>query len=104
MIDHCKYCEKDIPVPKQGNDYWCIHCNHYLIETDYWGDYLANEILIVGNFSLHFSIKERMASIVTTNPKGNTWLEVIPPFPLNELTHELAVQWVNKLKIYVTFQ
>lgn len=25
-------------------------------------------------------------------------------FPLKELTHELAVQWVNKLKTFVVFQ
>lgn len=28
----------------------------------------------------------------------------IATIPLNELTHELAVQWVKKLKTYKTFQ
>jgi hypothetical protein len=42
----------------------------------------------------HFQIKDEDSYLMKT----------LYSFPLNELTHELAVQWVNKIKTYCVFQ
>jgi hypothetical protein len=43
----------------------------------------------------------KTASIAST---GDDDKKVMKSFEMNELTHEQAVQWVNKLKTYVLFQ
>jgi hypothetical protein len=100
MINKCKVCEKAIPVPKYGESYWCIECQKYQIVCLDNG-YVESEMLRVDNYHLIFFPTYKEANVVETNDSGK---KIVNTFPLNELTHELAVQWVNKLKTYVLFQ
>jgi hypothetical protein len=100
MIKNCKLCEKEIPVPKYGVTYWCSHCQQYQV---IWHDngYIESEVLTSGNYHLIFFPSYQEANVVEKNDNSK---KIINTFALNELTHELAVQWVNKLKTYVLFQ
>ena len=103
MISACKFCEHPIPVPKLGNDYWCLHCQYYSLVMDSELSGIAeSESLRVGNYYLNFFPQNREGNVVETNKDGNH--RIIHTFSMNELTHELAVQWVKKLKTYVVFQ
>lgn len=61
-----------------------------------------SESLQVGNYFLHFFPEFKEASVVERLENGK--FKLINSIKLNELTHELAVQWVKKLKTYVLFQ
>ena len=101
MITHCKVCEKEIPIPKLGvDDYWCFHCQKYFV---YYDEGIATcEIVRVGNYHLSFLNTYHEASVVETNKNGD--VTIMKSFPMPELTHDLALLWIEKLKTYVLFQ
>lgn len=100
MIDHCKFCENKIPTPDLGADWWCPQCLQYSIVCLYHG-IVESETVRSGNFYLTYFPNYKVASIVETKDLKPYNLKNIE---MNELTHEQAVQWVNKLKTYVVFQ
>lgn len=100
MIKNCKFCEKEIPTPKLGEDYWCIHCQKYSVVYMENG-YPESETLRVGNYHLCFLPAYREASVVETKD-GNK--RILHSIKMDEFTHELALHWANKLKTYVLFQ
>jgi hypothetical protein len=99
MIEACKFCNNKIPIPELGEDWWCPKCQYYSVV---WMDnyIVESETLRSGNFYLNFFPAYKTASIVSTNDDDK---KVLKSFEMNELTHEQAVQWVNKLKTYVVF-
>src|SRR5690242_3337241 len=99
MIKECKVCETKIPTPDLGDDWWCIKCRQYSIVCMDNG-IVESETIRSGNFYLHFFPVHKSASIVSVADEN---FKKIKSFDMNELTHELAVQWANKLKLYVTF-
>lgn len=99
MIKACKICEKEIPTPDLGDDWWCPVCQQYSIVCMENG-MVESESIRSGNFYLHFFPAYGTASIVST---GKDEFKKLKSFDMNELTHEQAVQWVKKLKLYVTF-
>jgi hypothetical protein len=99
MIDHCKFCQSKIPVPELGADWWCPHCRQYSIACLDNG-VVESETLRSGNFYMTFFPVFQTASIVETKDNKPVNLKNMS---MNELTHEQAVQWVNKLKTYVLF-
>lgn len=105
----CKVCEQAIPALRPGEAYGCAFCNQYSIQLlrpgSYYGPLLVqtvieSEMVKEKNFYLVFLPGYQEASVVEKHDKNR----IVKTFPLTELTHELAVQWVNKLKKYVTFQ
>lgn len=100
MIDACKFCEHQIPKPELGDDWWCPKCQKYSIVCLDNG-IVESETLRNGNFYMVFFPTYKTASIASTNDDNK---KVMKSFEMNELTHEQAVQWVNKLKTYVIFQ
>lgn len=100
MIDACKFCEFKIPTPELGDDWWCPKCQQYSVAC-YDNGIVESETLRKGNFYVIFFPVYKTASIVSTNDEDK---KVMKSFEMNELTHEQAVQWVNKLKTYVLFQ
>lgn len=100
MIKECKLCETKIPTPDLGSDWWCPVCRQYSI-TCLDNGIVESEALRSGNFYMTFFPAYKTASIVETKDSKPVNLKNID---MNELTHEQAVQWVNKLKLYVTFQ
>ena len=100
MISHCKLCDKAIPVPQFGVSWWCSQCQKYqVIYLD--NGFVESEMIRVDNYHLVFFPTYKEANVVESNEGGK---KIINSFTMNELTHELAVQWVNKLKTYVLFQ
>lgn len=103
MIDHCKYCEYKIPIPKFGTGWWCPKCQIYSFVCLSNG-FVESESLRSGNFYLNFFPAYKTASITsTTDIDTTTGFKKLKSFDMNELTHEQAVQWVSKLKLYVLF-
>lgn len=99
MITACKVCEKEIPVPKLGEDYWCLHCQKYSISCLSNG-YPESETIRVGNYFLVYMTAYKEASVVSVDESK----KVLRNIPINEMTHEIALQWVQKLKTYCLFQ
>src|SRR5579864_5656436 len=100
MIESCKICETKIPVPELGTDWWCPKCRQYSIVC--WENGIVEtETIRTKNFYMVFIPAYKTASIASTNEDDK---KIMRSFDLNELTHELAVQWANKLKTYVVFQ
>lgn len=99
VIKACKICEKEIPVPELGDDWWCPKCRQYSIVCLDNG-IVETETIRSGNFYMVFIPAYKTASIASTNEDDK---KLMRSFELNELTHEQAVQWVKKLKTYVVF-
>jgi len=52
-----------------------------------------------------FFSEDKEANVVEIGPHDDiNRRKVLKTFTLNELTHEFAVQWVKKLKLYVLYQ
>jgi hypothetical protein len=85
-----------------AHDYKCRLCPEYniLLASDKLT--VESEGIRVKNHKLVFYPNKKLAS-VWRDDDANSFIKV-SSFSLNELTHELAVQWVNKLKTYVIFQ
>ena len=101
MISKCKVCERDIPPPQYGVDYWCIHCGKYYIVYDDWTGDLESETIRSDNYCLNFFAAYKEASVVEGSAGHH---RIINSFPLDELTHEVAIKWTEKLKLYVMYQ
>lgn len=102
MIDACKFCKYPIPKPELGDDYWCIHCQHYSIVVDYDSPGIVeSETLRVGNYYLNFFPMYKEATVVEVR---NEQHRIVHKFAMDELTHEQATHWIKKLKTYVLFQ
>jgi hypothetical protein len=99
MIEACKICNNNIPVPELGDDWWCPKCQQYSIVCDY--GQVESETIRSGNFYMVYMPAYKTASISSTDSDDK---KIFKSFEMNELTHEQAVQWVKKLKLYVTFQ
>lgn len=99
MIKACKICETQIPTYKLGEDWHCPKCSQYSINCDD-GGILETETIRSGNFYMVFIPAYKTASIASTSEDDK---KTMKSFDMNELTHEQAVQWVNKLKTYVLF-
>lgn len=99
MIKACKICEEKIPVPELGEDWWCPKCMLYSIVCDEY-KLVESETIRAGNFYLHYFPVYKNASITYTKDEN---FKKLKSFEMDELTHEQAVQWVKKLKLYVTF-
>lgn len=100
VIKECKVCERKIPTPELGVDWWCPKCRQYSIVCEDNG-IVESETIRSGNFYLHYFPTHKTASIVSTQDED---FKKMKSFDMNELTHEQAVQWVSKLKTYVLFQ
>ena len=112
MITHCKFCEKEIPAEKIGKDYNCSACNIYCIIYSHSASSIVDanaapvkqpesETLKVGNYYLCYLIQYKDASVVETKDFEK---RILTSFALEELTHDTALHWGNKLKTYVLFQ
>ena len=114
MIRNCKVCYGNI-ISKdyRESEYMCSNCEFYSFVTQTRLTYnsplnkedvfkfVVSETLQVKNYYLIFWVEECQAKVIEDNGGEK---KIIHSFSLNELTHELAVQWVNKLKTYVIFQ
>src|SRR5271157_5451635 len=100
MISKCKVCEKDIPPPQYGRDYLCIHCHKYSIVYDYYDGNLQSETISAENYFLTFFPAYKEANVVEN---GDEHHRIVNTFKMDELTHEAAIKWVDKLKTYVLF-
>jgi hypothetical protein len=99
MIRKCKICEINIPVPKYGLSWWCAECNRYqIICLD--NGIVESELITIDNYNLVFFPAYKEANVV----EATDGHKIVRTFPMDELTHELANQWIGKLKTYVIFQ
>jgi hypothetical protein len=105
MMKHtCKFCEKEfsvssIYVASRRGSHWCSHCKKYSIVFSSDG-YTESETLTIGNYHLVFFPAYHEANVVENNDDRR----IVKTFPLDELTHESATHWLDKLKKYVLFQ
>jgi hypothetical protein len=112
MIVPCKYCEKEaLGGIVYFAGYSCPTCNIYSvtikkklinkenIEEGFISE-VESETLKSGNCFLVYNCAHKEAYII----EKTNGFRVMHQFSLNELTHELAVQWANKLKKYLIFQ
>ena len=116
MITHCKVCEKEIKAVQFSTSYGRRSADGYGCECLQYSFRMTNSSLIKENddkllivesetimsknyFLVFFPVYQE-ANVVEKNERNR----IVKTFPLTELTHELAVQWVNKLKTYVLFQ
>ena len=114
MDFRCKLCDRVMIFEKKIWDslaghafyYRCPSCPEYrvLLKTDL--ETIESEVLRVGNFSATFFPVQRRLRLVENLPVtiGMPLFNTIENYTVNELTHELAVQWVKRLKTCVTFQ
>ena|SRR5277367_737648 len=102
MIINCKICGKDLPPFKNGfiARFAACECQKYQVVCLENG-YIESETIKIDNYHLIFLPAYKEANVVESNDGDK---KIINTFALDELTHELAVQWVNKLKTYVLFQ
>ena len=101
MIKNCKVCQKAIPVPQYGTLYWCIDCQQY--HVCYSNGLVESETIKSDNYHLVFFPSDKEANVVEDKGSGQP-AKIIKTMPMEELTHELAVHWIQKLKIYTVFQ
>jgi len=85
-----------------AHDYKCRLCPEYNILLASNKVTVESEGIRVRNYKLVYYPNKKLASVFQDD-NANSFIKV-SSFPLNELTHELAVQWVNKLKTYIVFQ
>jgi hypothetical protein len=108
MYHYCKLCGECLLLARTGRMYHkikifqCRLCEEYTLWVD--ADNKPDvEWLTVNNFNLVIVVKTQQAFVRSINENDST-NRMYPHFLLNELTHELAVQWVNKLRLYSIFQ
>lgn len=111
---NCKVCEEEynaihisqwhgIELPIDG--WHCHKCKSYDVAFDEDGS-IETETISSGNYRLIFFAQYEQASIVEKDLESkarDAWRKV-KNIELKALTHEVALQWVNKLKTYVIFQ
>lgn len=90
----CKLCQSEMTSNQNGSWQSCNHCQHYIFEPV--GD-LHFEIVRVGNMMLDYSADHQEAEIV----RSHCTLKIIA---MKELTPELALHRLAKLKIYAVMQ
>lgn len=78
----------------------CPKCKKYSI-IRLQDDLIESETLRSGNFYIIFFPQYGSASIVSTGEDGE---KILKSFKINDLTHEEAIHWNNKLRTYVLFQ
>ena len=104
MIKSCKLCSEKIPTPKLGESWWCPNCQKYSFVC-YENGVIESEVIRASNYYLVFLPIYKTASIVEVgNIKNMRGERVLRTCDMDELTHELAVYWSDKLKTYVLFQ
>ena len=89
--------------------YWvlfiCNNCNQYKCLSSSKTGFLVLETIMYGNYFMIFFSEDKEANVVEIGPHDDiNRRKVLKTFTLNELTHEFAVQWVKKLKLYVLYQ
>jgi hypothetical protein len=114
MDYQCKLCDRVMIFNKAVSDgignffkYRCVDCKQYTMLLKGDQETVESETLAIGNYSLVFFPAINIASINESNTKAKyvrSLSRIVHRFSTKELTHELAVQWVKKLKTYVTFQ
>lgn len=100
-ISNCKFCQETIPTPELGTNYLCIHCQKYSLRCMENG-VVESETLREGNYHLIFFPAYQEANIVAAENAQEK--QTMKTFPLEDLTHEEAVRWVEKLRTYSIFQ
>lgn len=123
MITHCKVCEKEIKDVQfstsyryRGSENYNCDCMQYsfiaqhssILKEDIDNKVprfltVESETIMSKNYFLIFFPTYQEASVVEKG-EGYNNKRIVKTFALKELTHELAVQWVNKLKTYTIFQ
>lgn len=116
MYHYCKLCGECLllicyefigewtTADKLGH-YKCHLCPEYFLVYSTFCKRILQETVRVKNFNAAFASAKKAIHIFK-DEDNHTWngkgaLEIIPT---NELTHELAIQWVKRLKTCVTFQ
>ena len=107
LLDH--YTERSrMNLPRLYN-YRCSLCPGYALLLE--GNEQVWEQIWIGNVRLIVFSQEhadnttrRGLAFFQKSVSGWTDFENLYQFPLKELTHELAVQWANKLRTYLVFQ
>jgi hypothetical protein len=94
----CKVCENSLISTWGG---WsCISCEQYTANMSY-DNMIESETVCVSNYYLVFFPIHKEANVVEKSEENN---RIIKTFPIDELTHEEAIKWLEKLKTYVIFQ
>ena len=112
MFYDCKLCGNSLLYDKEIWDsqlpnahlYKCHLCPEYnlLLASDM--KTVESEGIRIANFKLVFFPNSKKANL-WQNEFGDIYKAIrVSSITMNELSHELAVQWLNKLKTYVTFQ
>ena len=81
----------------------CPLCPEYFAIFSAVHQKIITEKLLLKNFGFVFNAISRDAVLWKERKPLSARIH-LKVLPLNELTPELAVQWVNKLKTYVVFQ
>jgi len=78
-----------------------MNCGKYVLNYLDRDDHSDHEIIVIGNFYMkHYFTTGNI--IVSTH--NNRKYEIILEDHVNDFTHEEALRWINKLKIYQVFQ
>jgi len=110
---HCKVCEQAYQAYTKGvysgmevpiRSWFCDNCKQYSIQ--FREGIPETETITSGNYMLVFFVEYKEASIVERSMDDGARKDFrkVKNIPLNELTHEAALLWVEKLKKYVIFQ
>lgn len=84
--------------------YYCDKCKQY--SAKFHDGLIESESVSSGNYMLVFFPEYKEATIVERDLSEDAikeWRKV-KTIPLDNLTHEVALQWVKKLQTYVIFQ
>lgn len=98
---NCKVCNKEYDNDF-GHQTLCPICLKYNNKSCSFSNEIESESLIEKNYYLIFFPSYKEANVVETI-EGNK-PRIIKTFPLEELNHELAIQWIKKLETYALFQ
>lgn len=83
----------------------CHLCSEYFLVYSTAKNKVITEKLRLKNFGLQFFPQTKEARLYKEcGVKFDTSHIFFQTLKINELTHELAIQWVNKLKTYIIFQ
>lgn len=92
---------RNTEFPRGAEIYKCPVCKEYSLVSNGDTSHIINEKIMIGNYSCTFYPQAKEMQICV---QKSGWWSPIKRLRLNELTHEAAAQWVNKLKTYVLFQ
>jgi hypothetical protein len=107
---YCKICEKDFPVLKYTRASICNTCNKYKVTyttspLPNGEPYIESETIFIDNFYFIYSREFKQAFVVQKAGDDKEDRHILSDFiEIEELTHELAIHWIEKLKTYVIFQ